>query len=47
MVWSYVTYKSYGVHQWVMCIKVGDGAGSATRGGGGRVGASSFPARGG
>jgi hypothetical protein len=45
MIWSYVTYQTYGVHGWVMCIKISDGAWPAERGGGGRVGASSFPVR--
>jgi hypothetical protein len=46
MVWSYATYKPYGVHQWVMCIKVNDEARSAASNGGDRVGASSFPVKG-
>jgi hypothetical protein len=41
-----MTYKAYGVHQWVMCIKVSDGARPATSNGGDRVGASSFPVKG-
>jgi hypothetical protein len=46
MFWSSMTYKSYGVHQWVICINIDDGARPAARGGGGRIGASSFPVRG-
>jgi hypothetical protein len=41
-----VTYKPYGVHQWVMCNKIDDEARPATSNDGDRVGASSFPARG-
>jgi hypothetical protein len=38
MIWSSMTYKSYGVHQWVMCIKISDGARLEARSGGDRVG---------
>jgi hypothetical protein len=45
MVWSYLTYQTYSVHGWLMCIKISDGARPAVRGGGGCVRASSFPAK--
>jgi hypothetical protein len=46
MIWSSMTYKSYGAHEWVLCIKVDDGARPAKSNGGDLVGASLFLERG-
>jgi hypothetical protein len=46
VIWSYMTYKPYGAHEWVMCIEISDRARLATSNGGDRVGTSSFPAKG-